>query len=185
MLFTAAAAALLVLVQGSSAPVANPAATAVPTSGTITIASIGGQALTDQARAVFGDAVERALAAKGFTLLPDAGHGRYVAKVTVDRRPRGVVTSRRAGGGAPSMSLNGGISVGLPAGGDRLGDLVVTELTVTIAGRSDARVVWTGSAVTARVSGTPAGGAVLVAQTLADAVMAQFPARTRGPISIP
>ena len=178
------AAFLLVLAQGAATAVA-PTSTAVPTSGTITIASVSGQALTDQARGVFGDAVERALAARGFTLLRDAGHGRYVARVTVDRRSRGVVTSKRAGGGPPSMSLNGGLSVGLPAGGARLNDLVVTELTVTIAERGSAREVWTGGAVTARVSDTPAGGAVLVARTLADAVMAQFPARTHGPVSIP
>lgn len=182
MPISAAAAFIVALVQGAPAA---PAPAAVPTSGTITIASVTGVGLTDQARPMFEDAVQRALAARGFTLLRDAGHGRYVAAVTVNRRSRGVVTAGRASGGPPGVSLNGGLSVGLPAGGARLDDLVVTELTVSISTRSDARVVWSGGAVTARVSGTPGGGAALVAQTLANAAIAQFPARTSEPVSVP
>lgn len=193
MLVPAAAAVFLALVQGVPAaqapvtrPVAGPvAAPTIPTAGTVTIGAITGEALTEPARVVFRDAVERALAARGFTLLGDPGHGRYVADVTVDRQARGAVSAGRAGGGPPAVSLNGGVSIGLPAGGNRLNDLVVTELTITLSERRVARVVWSGSAVTARVSGTPQGGAALVGQTLADAAMAQFPARTAGPISVP
>lgn len=177
----------------TQAPATTTAATAsssVPVAGTIAIDTVNGKALTDPARAIFVDAVQRALAGRGFTLLGDAGlgdagHGRYLAEVTVDRAARGVVSAGRSGGGAPQMSLNGGVSLGLPAGGDRLSDLVVTQLTIAIRERDSTRIVWSGSAVTARVSNTPAGNVALVAQTLATAVMAQFPARTAGAVSIP
>jgi hypothetical protein len=118
-------------------------------------------------------------------MLQDAGHGRYVADVTIDREARGVVSAGRSRGGAPQMSLNGGVSLGLPAGGDRLNDLIVTQLTITIRQRSEMHEVWSGSAVTARVANTPTGNVTLVAQTLATAVMTQFPVRTAGAVSIP
>ncbi len=189
LLFTAAA--LVALTQSPPEPVAARQAPAparssdVSVVGTIVIGTVGGEQLTKPARAIYVDAVEQALAGRGFTLLPDAGHGRYVADVTIDRAARGVVSGGRAGGGAPQMSLNGGVSVGLGAGGERLDDLVVTRLTIEIRPRGEARVIWSGSAVTARVSNTPSGNVPLVARTLATAVMTQFPARTTGPVSIP
>lgn len=155
------------------------------TPGTITISSVMGDTLSDQALGVFDDAVQRALSASNFTLLLQQGHGRYAAKVVVSRRTRGVVAAGRAGGGPARASLNGGLSVGLPAGGNALNDLIVTELTITLLQRSDAKEVWSGSAVTARVSGTSAGAVGVIAPLLANAVMAQFPGRASGPVSIP
>lgn len=155
------------------------------TPGTITISPVTGDALSDQALGVFDEAVQGALSASNFTLLSQQGHGRYAARVVISRRVRGVVASGRAGGGPARASLDGGLSVGLPAGGNALNDLIVTELTITLVQRSDAKEVWSGSAVTARVSGTASGSVGVIAPMLANAVMAQFPGRTNGPVSIP
>ena len=155
------------------------------TPGTITISSVIGDTLSDQALGAFDDAVQRALSASDFTLLSQQGHSRFAAKVMVSRRVRGVVAAGRAGGGPARASLNGGLSVGLPAGGDTLNDLVVTELTITLVQRSDAKEVWSGSAVTARVSATSSDTVGVIAPLLANAVMAQFPGKASGPVSIP
>lgn len=153
--------------------------------GTVTISSVTGDTLSNQALSVFDDAVQRALSARDFTLLSQQGHGRYAAQVVISRRARGVVASGRSGGGPPRASLHGGLSVGLGAGGDTLNDLVVTKLTIKLVQRSTAKVVWSGSAVTARVSDTSAGAVAAIAPLLANAVMAQFPGKPNGLVSIP
>ena len=175
----AAAVAALMPAHASSQP---PTAL---TPGTISIASAADAGVTVETRRVFEDAVQRAMLRAQFTPLPGQNHGRYSARVVVTRTSRGTVASRIPGGAAPLASLNGSVSLSLPPGGDRLSDLIVTELTVVISRRSDAQKVWSGSAVTARVSGTPAGAVDLVARTLADAVMGQFPGQAAGPVSIP
>lgn len=174
--------ALMVAATAPDAGAARPAAILTP--GTISIAAVSEPASGGDVRAAFDDAVQRALSTARFTLLPGA-HSRYVATIDVTCRSRGVVAAERSSGGPPRASLNGGLSVGLPAGGERLGDLIVTELRVTIALRNDPRVTWSGAATTARVSGTPTGNLALVAQTLANAVVAQFPGRADGVVSVP
>lgn len=156
-----------------------------PAAGTITISSVTGETASEQTLSVFDDAVQRALSASNFTLLPQQGHSRYTAKVMVSRRAQGVVAAGRTGGGPARASLGGGFSVGLPAGGDALNDLVITELTITLVQRSDAKEVWSGSAITARVSGTTTGSVSVIAPLLAKAVMAQFPGQASSPVSIP
>jgi hypothetical protein len=177
MLILIGAAAAATMIPGEAAVVSR----AVPMPGTVTIASATGAALPG----VFDDAVRQALLDARFTPLPGQGHGLYAASVTVTQKASGVVTAGARPAPPPLATLTGGVSLSLPSGGGRLSDLVVTELKVTIARRSDAQIIWSGSAVTARVTGTPAGAADVVAKTLAEAVIAQFPHQAAGPISIP
>ena len=160
-------------------------APAILSPGTITIDSATAAAVPDETSRTFEDAVRRAMLHARFTPLPGRGHGRYAATVRVTRTSRGVVSTDRAAAPPPLASLNGSVTLALPPGGGRLSDLVVTTLQVVIARRSDAQVVWSGSAVTARVTGTRAGAVDVVAQTLADAVLAQFPRQAGGTLSIP
>lgn len=155
-------------------------ASAVPTAGTVSIMPAGGAA-----GAAFDTAVQRALLDRGFTPLPGNGHGRYLAKVDVTQSAQGVVSAGRAPAGKPLASFNGSVSLGLSPGGDRLSELVVTRLTVTLIRRDGGQVVWSGSATTARVAGSRNGGVDLVAQTLANAVLSQFPHTVGQTISIP
>lgn len=161
----------------------GPSAVAV-TPGTVSIDPVTPPTLPAETSRLFDDAVRRAMIRARFTPLPGQGHGRYVASVTVTRTSRGVVTAGRPAAPPPLASLNGSVSLALPAG-DRLSDLVVTELTVVIARRDDPTVRWSGSAVTARVTGTRAGATELVAQTLADAAIGQFPYQADSAISVP
>ncbi len=177
MVFPFVAAALAAV-----APVEGPA---ILSPGTVTIESATAATVPAETSRTFDDAVRRAMLNARFTPLPGRGHGRYAATVEVTRTSRGVVASDRAPSPAPLAGLNGSVTLALPPGGGRLSDLVVTELKVVIARRSDAQVVWSGSAVTARVTGTRAGAVDVVAQTLADAVLAQFPRQGAGVISIP
>ncbi|WP_267396705.1 MULTISPECIES: hypothetical protein [unclassified Sphingomonas] len=177
MLILIGAAAVATMAQDTSIAASN----AVPVPGTITIASATGAALP----AAFDDAVRQAMLNARFTPLPGQGHGLYAATIAVTQKSSGVVTAGSRPAPPPLATLTGGVSLSMPAGGGRLSDLVVTELKVTITRRSDAQPVWSGSAVTARVTGTAAGATDIVAKTLADAVLAQFPHQAAGPISIP
>lgn len=175
---------VLIAAAAITGAIADPAPAAV-TPGTVTIRAAASATLPAETRQAFDDAVQRALLRARFTPLPGQDHGRYIATVEVTRASRGVVTSDIPASSAPLASLNGSVSLALPPGGDRLSDLVATTLTVVLSRRSDGKVLWSGSAVTVRVTGTRAGAVPLVAGTLADAVLARFPAQADGPIAIP
>ena len=181
-MLTLAGAAALALTRPARSPVPT-SATATP--GTITIAPATGAALPAEAGRVFDEAVQRATLRAGFTLLPGLDHGRYAAQVTVTQTPRGVVASGRTAAPPPLASLSGSVSLSLHSGGARFSELTVTELKVVISRRSDGQAVWSGSAVTARASDSPSGSVGVVARTLADAVLVQFPNQAGGPVSIP
>lgn len=177
MFILAAAAMFAGVDDGPVPPVITP--------GTVTIGPAKPATLPPETLRVFDEAVQRAMLRARFTPLPGEGHGRYIATVAVTRTSRGVVSSAIPASSAPLATLTGSVTLTLPPGGDRLSDLVVTELNVVLSRRSDARVLWSGRAVTARVTGTRAGAVDLVAQTLADAVLARFPYQAEGAISIP
>lgn len=176
---------MLLLVAAVVAGIAGEPSPAGITPGTVSIRPASPASLAPETGRAFDDAVQRAMLRARFTPLPGEGHGRYIATVTVDRTSRGVVASGIPATSGPLASLNGSVSLSLPPGGDRLSDLVVTSLTVAIARRGDPTVIWSGSAVTARVSGTRAGALDTVAQTLADAVIGQFPHQAPTALSIP
>lgn len=128
----------------------------------------------------FAEAVEQALAERGFTAMPDRDHGRYRAEVTVEREKAGLVTSP-VPRGQSSVNLSGGASVQVPLASNKrqVNDLVVTRLTVRLVERSDGRAVWAGSAVTARA------GTANVAPALARAAVSSFPRSYAEPVSVP
>ena len=181
MLILAAAAPIVAM-----APADGPLRSSVTlTPGTITIVPTTGAALPVGTGRVFDEAVQRASLRAGFTLLPGQDHSRYIAKVEVTYTSRGAVAAGRSAAPPPLASLSGGVSLSLPAGGSRLSELAVTELKVVISRRSDGRDVWSGSAVTARVTDSRSGAVDVIAPTLADAVLSQFPFQTDSPVSIP
>ena len=96
----------------------------------------------------------------------------HVAAVNATQSSRGAVTTHLPAAPPPLASFTGGVGLSLPSGGNRIGQLTVTELTVIITRRDDARVTWSGSAVTVRVADSQAGAIAAVARSLADAVLA-------------
>ncbi|MGK6320850.1 hypothetical protein [Sphingomonas sp. DT-204] len=183
----AAAAAALAPVQAADVP--SPTTL---TPGTVSVelpAGSGGKpTAADQ---VFADAVEQALIDKGFTALPGAGHGRYVASVTVTRAARGAVTSDAPVDGASATSGGLGRGVGatlgvtLPSNTSRVGSLMSTELQVRISRRGETKPAWEGRAVTAQVGGTRNDAPATVAPKLAQALFRNFPGETNLSVSVP
>lgn len=155
------------------------------TQGTITVEFAGGQGASSPASQPFVDAVSDALTDAHFLILPGEGHGRYIARVAVVRQARGSVASGSAAGSGSVNVIGGRLGVALPSSKTQLAGLVVTRLDVQIARRDTDRVVWSGSASTAQVEGTPAGALPAVAGKLADALIRRFPERTEGTIAIP
>lgn len=167
----------LLLALSAAAPVATP--------GTVTLEA-GDDATSDDAPA-FADAVQNALLRANFIPLPAPSHSRYIATFAVTNTEHGLVTSGTKGSGAVPGIGNWGAGVGirLPKKDNVLRGLVVTTLQVTIVLRSDRQTMWSGTATTAQVEGTRAGAPETVAAKLADALIARFPRKLDGPLSIP
>lgn len=164
----------------------GPTAPATWPPGTIGVHLIDEPADRRLADQPFVDAVSHALAAANFVPL-DAGHGRYVAEVTVTRRATGAVASDAK---EPPPSVGEGnwtvhMGVHLPSGKTALRGLIVTQLNVRIRLRGTDRIVWQASALTAQVEGPPAGVPAVIAGKLADALIARFPDPVSGPIAVP
>jgi len=173
-------ASALALMPVASAPPGIPP-------GTIAIVPAEDGSKDDPIAQTFVGAVSHAVLQTAFTPLPDPDHSRYVAKVTVSQASQGVVTStdsRSASAQAP-VYQGGSVSLRLPSGKSQLRGLIVTRLIVVVSFRTDSRIVWTGEATTARISGTPAGAPSVVAAVLAGALFQHFPRPLPGPISVP
>jgi hypothetical protein len=142
--------------------------------GTVTVAI---RADDDQA-AAFAETVGSSLSAADFLVRPPAGPSRYQARVTIDRDVRGLVTAPAPVAG-PDVSVGNwgrGVRISLPTRKQDLRPLVVT--------RSD-RTLWTGTAVTTQVGGTPADDPHVLGTKLADALVMRMPAILDGALSIP
>ena len=164
-------------------PAAAPDTRLAP--GTVTVEASDGTPETNQ---VFSEAVQAASTRASFTPLPAPSHSRYIARIFVTRKERGLVASGIKEKATPAAGVaNWGLGFGLrlPRRDDQLHGLIVTELTVTLLTRSDAHPVWSGSALTAQVDGTRAGAPDVIAAKLAEAVFDQFPRRTDAPVSVP
>jgi hypothetical protein len=162
-----------------------PAAEVRLTPGTVSVEAEDGAASPDP---VFSEAVQSASTRANFTPLPAPSHSRYIARIAITRNERGMVASNLKGKAAANPAVGNwgvGLGVALPHKDDQLRGLIVTQLTVTLVTRGDARAVWSGSAVTAQIDGTRAGAPDAVAAKLADAVFDQFPRRTDAPVSVP
>ena len=160
----------------------------VPTPGTVTVEPLAEDAGPAEVRAVFAEAVERALIDANFIALPGAGgQARYIARIAVSRRAQGEVTAdgREAGAATRVGNWGAGMTVTLPSAKSQLRTLVVTELTIELVSRAEGRVVWRGSALTAQADGTPGDAPGAVAAKLAGAVMRGFPEVREGAVSVP
>ena len=189
MMLTAA----LTTAQAVAAP--PPAAASVPvqadavlTPGTVTVEPMAEDAGPAEVRAVFAEAVERALIDANFIALPAAaGQARYIARIAVSRRAQGEVAAdgQEAGAATQVGNWGAGLRVTLPSSKSQLRALVMTELTIELVSRAEGRVVWRGSALTAQADGTPGDAPGAVAAKLAGAVMRGFPEVREGAVSVP
>lgn len=146
--------------------------------------------LKSSARA-FVEAVGKALAAREFTLLEEAGHARFVAELKLTRVDVGTTAAKvpvagpsAQAGGDPSQ-VGGSVSFSLPTAKTRTVPLHQTLLEVFIRKRGQQEVLWHGSAMTVRASDTGNGSDGSVATDLAEAIFRTYPAPSEGVISVP
>ncbi|MEK6541298.1 MAG: hypothetical protein AABZ45_04155 [Pseudomonadota bacterium] len=127
------------------------------------------------------------------TILIAAGQADYRVDVRVERSERAAPLANSpvsVGVGAGTGSYGSGLGVGvginlasLLGGGNR--DVLATRLLVRITRRGEAQALWEGRAETFARTGTPAAGAGLNAQKLAEALFAGFPGRSGETITVP
>lgn len=182
--------ALLATLLVQAAPPAQPALVA---QGTIAVARTAPAGRRPAPAAVFEEAVETALNDAGFTAIPDVAHARHVATVAITRTAHGAVAAKASDGGGPSAaggtlggnSVGAGVSIGLPSNKTRVGQLVATELTLTISRRDASAPVWEGRAVTHQITGTRGDDPAAVAKKLSEALMRNFGGTSGVLISVP
>ncbi|HVJ00041.1 MAG TPA: hypothetical protein VM657_13335 [Sphingomonas sp.] len=177
-LLTIAAATLAAQAQTPGTP--TPA---TPTPGTITVA------LPDDSPPshAFAEAIERALPAAGFLVLPAPSKSRYVARFTVERHARGLAAADtpETASSVETGNWTARLRATLPSDKTGIHGLVVTELRIDILPRDAAWPVWSGSAMTVQVETTPDDAPAALARKLAEPLIRRFPAPARGPISVP
>jgi len=182
----AAAAMVIASIWGGSLPAASP-----PTSGTISIEArtAGGD---DPSMRSFVIAAGQALGAKGFTILPDAGHSAYVAELTLTRTDLGTSKAKALTGSSSSITpgvvpgaVGAGAKVPLATGKSRLVALQRIRLEIRIRKRGEDSILWDGAALTVRAAGTRKGADHIVAADLSEAVLRSYPARIGDVIGVP
>jgi hypothetical protein len=180
------AATLLLSVWGGSLSAAAP-----PNGGTISIEPKTGDGNYDASTPAFVNAASETLAAKGFTILEDAGHAAYVLELVLTRAEVGTgsakVQAGRAGvtpGGAFG-SVGAGVVLPLSTGKSRLVPLQRTRLEMRIRKRGEEGAVWNGTAVTVRPAGTRKGADDVVASDLSQALLRVYPAEPEGIVGVP
>jgi hypothetical protein len=184
-LIATAVLALSIIVGGSAGVAAAPAP------GTISIEAKGTIDDLGAALPSFVDAVGQALAARGFTLIEEAGHAALVAELSLSRVVVGsapvrvpVDRSSVAPGGAFG-SVGAGVSLNLPTGKSRIAPLQRTRLEIRIHRRGEQSVLWQGAAITVRPAGTRTGRDEAVAADLTEALLRAYPAQPADIISVP
>jgi len=181
--------AALMIVQAAppSMPAPGPLSPESLSPGTVTVAPLAADQGPAEVRNVVAAQVERALSDAGFLALPAGGRGRYTARVTITRTPRGAVTSNARERRADPVVGNwgAGLSVTMPSGKRQLRGLIVTELRLELIRRGETAPAWTARAATAQAEGTAADDPSPLAATLAAAALRQFPAQSDAAISVP
>lgn len=181
-------AALLALapIWGGAQAVAAP-----PAGGTISIEPKTADGDYDRSMQAFVNAASDALAAKGFTILEDAGHSAYVGELILSRVAVGTGTAKvpagraSAGGGGPGPSVGVGVVIPFSTGASALVPLVRTRLELRIRKRGADGIVWDGAAVTVRAAGTRKGADEPVAADLSEALLRGYPAEPEGDAGVP
>lgn len=155
------------------------------TPGTITVEVIDGSTAPEDQ--VFAEAVANALADADFTPLPTAGRGRYIARITVMRTARGVVSANAPKQGVSTGVGNWGAAIGvaLPSDKSQLRSLIVTQLEVRIVRRDGNAAAWSGRALTVQAQGSRGDAVPVLATKLARAVIGHFPEQSNEPAAVP
>jgi hypothetical protein len=180
------AAAMALVPLWGGAPAATP-----PNGGTISIEPKTGDGEYDPSTAAFVGAASDALAAKGFTILPDPGHAAYVAELVLSRVDVGTgsakVRAGKAGGtrGGSYGSVGAGITVPFTTGETRLVPLQRIQVEMRIRKRGEPEVIWNGAAVTVRAAGTRKGADDMVAADLSTALLRSYPVRIEEVVGVP
>lgn len=158
--------------------------------GTIAIARAPAQPRRADPVAAFVAPVETALADAGFLVIPSADHARQVVRIAVTRTSHGAALGKGASGGGGAMPLmggtgmGGGVSIGLGSK-TNVGEMVATELTLSITPRGGKGPAWEGRAVTYQVTGTRGDEPAAVASKLARAIARNFGGPSGLMVSVP
>lgn len=135
----------------------------------------------------FADAIGDVFNSANFLVLPGRGPSRYRARIDIRHELRGLVGAP-AGKKAPDAQVanwGAGVQLALPTQKQDLRALIVTRMTITLTAWRDGHTLWSGSAVTAQVAGTPANAPAVVGAKLAGALVSRMPAALDGPLSVP
>jgi len=182
----AAAALALAVASGGAAWGADPL-----TPGTISIEAKAAEAEAGASMPSFVNAVDEALAARGFTTLEEPGHAGLVAELSLSRVAVGTAAARvpvsgmDAGPGGSFGSVGAGMRVTLPTAKTRIVPLLQTWLEIRIRQRGEEKIMWQGAAMTVRAAGTRKGQDEVVASDLAEAIFRAYPAQPEDIISVP
>ena len=171
------------LIAAAMATAPGVAAQAPPVvGGTIAIMSarVGD---SDSPALISTDAVAKAFANKGFTILNDPTHAAYSAEVVTTRTAVG--TSVAATRSERPLATSGGVNIPISSGKSTLVPMWRTQIDIRVRRRGEQSVVWHGSAVTVRSSGARDGDADQVAFALGQAALSAYPIQTTAAISIP
>ncbi len=139
----------------------------------------------------FVEAVRKALAAREFILLDDAGHARFIADVKLTRveAATGVtkvpVAGRSAVAGGASSMVGGGVNFSLPTRKTKSASLLQTRLEIRIRKRGEQDEMWHGAAMTVRAADTVDGADGALARDLAEAIFRDYPAQSESIASVP
>lgn len=159
--------------------------------GTIVVEpAIGTEAQSVLFRA-FADAVAAELTANGYTVVPASAQPRYVANVMFRRGGRlapdtGPRVSVGIGGGSFGRSTAVGGGVDVPVTGNKLREVVGTEMSVKIAerGGTGVGVIWEGRGMTEADSRLPEASPEGAARKLANALFRGFPGESGRTITV-
>jgi hypothetical protein len=159
------------------------AASPPPNGGTIAIQpkTVEGY---DPSMPAFVDAATAALNAKGFTILDDPNHTAYVGELTLSRTAVGTGFGKDRGGASASV-VGTGVVVPFSTGQSSVVTLQRTRLELRIRKRGEEGIVWDGTAVTVRPTGSRNGTDEAVATDLSNALLQIYPALPTEVVGIP
>lgn len=172
---------------GGSLAAADPP----PAGGTISIQPKTADGDYESSMPTFVNATTEALAAKGFTILEDAGHAAYIGELTLARAEVGTGTAKASAGHTEAMpggaggSVGAGVVIPLPTGKSRLVPLQRVQLELRIRKRGAEGIIWHGAAVTVRAAGTKKGADEVMATDLSNALLRSYPVEPEDVVGVP
>ena len=137
----------------------------------------------------YAAAVERELAALGWTVARGNNRSEQVALIRVEQGTREALRRRSGlsfgiGGGTYGGGVGVGGGVSVPVGGRGTTQIVVTELAVRLQRRSDGTAIWEGRAQSEARAGAPAALAVNAVDRLAWALFQGFPGESGSTVRV-